>query len=285
LSVCGAALLVLFVIAAGWEGVDGPTIPSGDVALVENPQGGVAEVSEAELEHAFVLAAAQARERLPKPDEPRYEELRAVATESLLESIWLEGWASERGIHVSDAEVADKLKFVREMSFSSEADFRAFRAELHLSLADVRDELRQEILREKVQRRLGSEAPNPSKGEVESATPESERGLKSVEAQIRSKLARQIDQEAVDDFTTTLAREWTPRTFCADGYRASGCSSFVESAPGSSAAEACYEADPIGGLPEACPASVVQSIPALPGSVTPLEPKGEPLAQRPRPAE
>jgi hypothetical protein len=62
------------------------------------------------------------------------------------------------------------------------------------------------------------------------------------------------------------------------------CADYKGSGHPSTAPATCYEAHPKGGLPEACPAPVFQLIPALPGSVTPLEPKGKPLAQRPHPA-
>ena len=47
---------------------------------------------------------------------------------------------------------------------------------------------------------------------------------------------------------------------------------------------ACYEANPKGGLPEACPAPVLALSPALPGTVTLLTPQGTRLPQRPVPA-
>ena len=61
------------------------------------------------------------------------------------------------------------------------------------------------------------------------------------------------------------------------------CANFKGAGHPATAPEGCYEANPKGVAPEACPAPVFQAIPALPGTVTPLEPKGKPLAQRPRP--
>ncbi len=62
------------------------------------------------------------------------------------------------------------------------------------------------------------------------------------------------------------------------------CANYKSNGRSKTAPEGCYEANP-KAPPEACPAPVFQLVPALPGSVTPLEPKGKPLAQRPRPAE
>jgi len=120
--------------------------------------------------------------------------------------------------------------------------------------------------------------------EVVSSTPESVQELKAVESQIEATLAQQLEQEYFTSFVSQFSTEWTQRTFCADGYVIDRCANFEGTGHPSSAPEACYEADPKGGRPEACPAPVFQAVPALPGSITPLEPNGKPLPQRPRPA-
>jgi parvulin-like peptidyl-prolyl isomerase len=119
--------------------------------------------------------------------------------------------------------------------------------------------------------------------EVEKSTPESVQELKAVEAQIQSTLAQQAEQEYFTAVVADFNEKWTARTFCAAGYATERCANFKTTGHPSTAPEACYEANPKGGLPEACPAPVSQLIPALPGTVTPLEPTGKPLAQRPHP--
>jgi foldase protein PrsA len=120
--------------------------------------------------------------------------------------------------------------------------------------------------------------------EVENSTPEEVQELKAVEAQVKSTLEQRAEQEYFTAFVSDFNTKWKARTFCASGYESESCSNFKGSGHPSAAPEGCYEANPKGGLPEACPAPVFQLIPALPGTVTPLEPTGKPLAQRPRPA-
>jgi parvulin-like peptidyl-prolyl isomerase len=120
--------------------------------------------------------------------------------------------------------------------------------------------------------------------EVENSTPESVQELKTVESQIQSTLGQRAEQEYFESFVSDFNLKWKDRTFCASGYTSESCANFKPSGHPSTAPAGCYEANPKGGLPEACPAPVFQLIPALPGSVTPLEPTGKPLAQRPRPA-
>jgi parvulin-like peptidyl-prolyl isomerase len=119
--------------------------------------------------------------------------------------------------------------------------------------------------------------------EVVNSTPESVQELKTVESQIEATLAQQLEQEYFTNYLGQFAIVWTARTFCASGYVMERCANFESSGHPTTAPEACYEADPKGGLPEACPAPVSQLVPALPGTISPLEPKGKPLAQRPHP--
>lgn len=120
--------------------------------------------------------------------------------------------------------------------------------------------------------------------EVLTSTPESVQELKAVESQIESTLAQRLEQEYFTGFVASFNAEWSERTFCnPDFLLTERCNNFEASGHPATAPAGCYEADPKGGVPEACPAPVAQLIPALPGTVTPLEPKGKPLAQRPRP--
>jgi parvulin-like peptidyl-prolyl isomerase len=120
--------------------------------------------------------------------------------------------------------------------------------------------------------------------EVENSTPESVQVLKTVEPQVKSTLTQRLQQEFFSSYVSNFNVTWRGRTFCAAGYETERCANFKSSGHPSTAPEGCYEDDPKGGLPEACPAPVFQLIPALPGTVTPLEPTGKPLAQRPHPA-
>lgn len=120
--------------------------------------------------------------------------------------------------------------------------------------------------------------------EVVNSTPESTQELKAVEAQIQATLTQRLEQEYFTAFVGTFNNEWTSRTFCADGYVIERCANYKGSGHPSTAPATCYEADPKGDAPEACPAPVFQLVPALPGTVSPLEPQGRLLAQRSVPA-
>lgn len=392
LLIFGVTFVVLFAIVAIAEGLGDPSVPSGDVALVEDVPGDIGAVTEAEFEHALELASKQGGEKkAPKPGDPKYDELKETALNSLFESIWLQGVADEWGIEVTDAEVAKELKKVKKESFKSEAEFQKFLKESGYTPADINERVKLQVLSTQLQEELKEKAPTPSQSEIEAyyeaakstqftqkpsrdirlivnkdrkkaeealaavskdnsagnwgkvakkysedpttkgsggeqkgvqegvleeplnaavfkategavegpvkaqrgytvfevltSTPESVQELKAVESQIESALAQRLEQEYFTGFVAAFNAEWTQRTFCASGYVTERCSNYEDSGHSAAAPEGCYEADPKGGRPEACPAPVYQLVPAMPGTVTPLEPKGEPLPQRPRPLD
>jgi len=391
LLVFGAAFVVLFAIAAIAEGIGDPSIPSGDVALVEDAPGDVGEVTQAEFDHALELSVKQAGEKkAPKPGTPKYDELKETALNAIFEGIWLQGLAAEEGVEVSDEELAKERRKVEKESFSSKKEFKEFLKESGFTSADVDERVKLQVLSERLQKQLQAEVPSPSKGEiedyyeaakdtqfkqpasrdvrliqnkdkkkvnaakdilkednsaaswkkvakkfsteslskdnggertavtegtleepvdaavfaakqdklegplkaeggyylfeVESSTPESTQELKTVESQIESTLAQRLEQEYFSAFVSDFSSKWMQRTFCADGYQIDRCANATADAHPATAPETCYEANPKGGLPDACPAPVFQLVPAVPGSITPLEPRGKPLPQRPRPA-
>jgi parvulin-like peptidyl-prolyl isomerase len=392
LLVFGVAFVVLFAIVAITEGVGDPSVPSGDIALVQGAPADVGEISQEQFEHSLELAAIQGGEKkAPEPGDPKYEELKESTLNAIFEAVWLQGEAAESGIEVSNEEVTKKLKELKKEAFKTEAEFQKFLKESGFTFGDVIERVKLQILSEALQEQLKEKAPTPSQGEVEdyyeaakdsqfttkptrdvrvvtnksrkeveeafaalskdnsaknwekvakkystdpntnqkgglqeglpegaieeplnaaifaapegriegpvpnkfgytifeveNTTPESVQALAAVEKQIESTLTKELEQEYIASFSAGFAAEWTQRTFCASEYLTERCANYESSGHPSTAPEGCYEAEPKGARPEACPAPVAQATPALPGSITPLEPKGKPLAQRPRPME
>jgi parvulin-like peptidyl-prolyl isomerase len=119
--------------------------------------------------------------------------------------------------------------------------------------------------------------------EVEKLNPEKVKTLDEVKSEVSTQLAQQKQQALLGEFIAGYEAKWTSRTICASGFRElKQCSNFEGTGHPASAPPACYEADPKTPATE-CPAPVEQIKPALPGTVTILEPQGKQLVQRPRP--
>jgi len=119
--------------------------------------------------------------------------------------------------------------------------------------------------------------------EVMKITPEKTQSLDEAKSQISAQLAEQAKQQTFAAFVRGYGTTWKSRTFCASGYTIERCANFKGNGRPPEANEACFEANPKTPA-EACPAPIPQVKPAQPGSVTPLTPEGQKLAQRPRPA-
>jgi parvulin-like peptidyl-prolyl isomerase len=119
--------------------------------------------------------------------------------------------------------------------------------------------------------------------EVQKLNPAKVKTLAEVSAEIKSQLTQQVAQAVFSEFVAEYQSKWTSRTFCASGFEIERCSNYKSDGHPAGAPAGCYEADPKGGIPKACPAPVAQAAPALPGSTTLLKPEGERLPQRPRP--
>lgn len=120
--------------------------------------------------------------------------------------------------------------------------------------------------------------------EVMKTTLEKVQSLEEAKSQISTQLAEQAKQKEFARFISSYGSRWKSRTFCATDFTIERCANYESSGRPAEANPACYEADPKGGPPEACPAPVSQVKPAQPGTVNPLTPEGQKLAQRPRPS-
>lgn len=120
--------------------------------------------------------------------------------------------------------------------------------------------------------------------EVMKITPEKVQSLEEAKSQIGTQLSEQLQQQTFARFVRNYGSTWKSRTFCADDFRTiERCANFKGDGRPAEANPACFEADPKAPA-EACPAPVAQVKPAQPGTVSVLNPEGQKLAQRPRPA-
>jgi foldase protein PrsA len=169
LLIFGAIFLVLFVAIAIAEGLGDPSIPSDDIAVVEEAPGDSGKISKEVFDHTLqVLLASEGQKKPPKPGSAKYEEAKEAALTTLLESAWLQGQAEEMGIEVSDREVAKKLKQIKDENFPTEAEFQKFIKESGFTEADIDERVKLELLSEEIQKELQEEPPAPSSREIES---------------------------------------------------------------------------------------------------------------------
>lgn len=164
----GALFILLFVIFAIAQGIGNPSVPSGDVAVIEEAPDGLSPVTEAKFHRALIQTAAQEQLKpVPKPGDKKYDELKEKALGEVLDSIWIQGQAAEMGISISKKEIADELAKLKKQAFKTEQQYKEFLKEAHFTIADVNERVTIQVLSSKIQEQITEEAPQPSKSEIQ----------------------------------------------------------------------------------------------------------------------
>jgi len=162
----GALLLVLFLGFAIAQGLGHPSVPDGDVAVVEDVPDDIGTVTEAELSHAIAQTAAAGQiTPVPKPGDEKYEELRDKALSGIFDAIWLRGEAEEMGFEATPKEIAEERKKIKGQ-FKTEKQFEEFLAKAKYTRADVKDRLELQILATEVQESITGDTAAPTKSEI-----------------------------------------------------------------------------------------------------------------------
>lgn len=163
-----ALLILLFVGFAIAQGIGDPSVPSGDVAIVEDAPEGTGTISEEQLKHAIVIAAAAGSVKpVPKPGSKKYEELREAALGEILDTIWIQGLGEEMGISVTPKEIEEELRKLKKQAFKTEKQYEEFLKESHYTLEDVDERVKIQIFNTKIQEQLKEETSVPSSREIE----------------------------------------------------------------------------------------------------------------------
>jgi foldase protein PrsA len=167
LLVSGVLFVALFAAFAVAQGIGTPTVPAGDVALVENVPGEAGHVSEARFHEALVRSAAQGGEKtIPKPGEEHYEELKETALQGLIDAAWIQGEAAEMGIATNAVQLAAEFKAIKAQNFKTAAEYKQFLKASHYTKADIDEKVKLQLLSTKVQEAATNAVRAPSSTQV-----------------------------------------------------------------------------------------------------------------------
>jgi foldase protein PrsA len=159
------AILAVFVVgavvvAAASAGLGPPDVPSGDIAVVEDAPNG--DITQDEFDLTLEQTAKrQGLPKVPATDDPQYTTLRDSAISDLLLSRWISGEAEERGLSVSDTEVADQLAQIKKQQFGGEKQFQKFLESQGFSQQDAIDRVRLQLLSDQIQKEVLPDTSTP----------------------------------------------------------------------------------------------------------------------------
>ena len=207
----GAILIGLFAGFAFAQGIGEPSVPSGDVAMVEGVPDEIANVSEADFKRALLQQAAQGGlKKAPSPGEKKYEELKEAALSELLDTIWLQGQAEELGIAVTPKQIDTELEQIKEQNFKTDAEYEKFLKTSRFTEEDVLERVQLQLLSEQIQEQMTNQAPPATSEEIETFY-ETERDTQFTEPESRE--ARVIvnkDEAKIEDAKAQLEEDNSP---------------------------------------------------------------------------
>jgi foldase protein PrsA len=167
LVVFAAVFVALFVGFAIAQGIGQPSVPSGDVAIVQHVPDDVGTISEAEFKRGMLQQAAQAKlPKLPKPTEKKYEELKTATLGELLDKIWIQGEAEELGLSATPKQIDTELAQIKKTNFKTKAAYEEFLKTSRFTEQDVLDRVELQVLSNEIQEMITKGAPVPSSSEI-----------------------------------------------------------------------------------------------------------------------
>ncbi len=207
----GAVFVLLFVGIAIAEGLGSPSVPSGDVAKVQDVPDELATVSKEEFDHVMAQQVAGAKlKKPPAPGSKKYEEMKKKALEELLDQIWISGEAEELGVKVTNKQVEEELAQIKKQSFPSPSAYQKFLKESKFTEEDVNDRVELQVLITAIKEQVSSEAPTPSSSEVKSYY-ETEKAKQFTEKESRDvRIIVNEDKAKVDAAKKALEKDHSP---------------------------------------------------------------------------
>ena len=170
-AILAVALVATLVIVGISSGLGHPSVPEGDVAIVDGVEGGT--VTEEQVQTALKQAAVQAGlKEAPPADDPQYQQFLDQAMQSRLFVIWVRAEAADRGITVDDETIAAKIKEIKETQFASPEQFDKYVKETGLSPEEIDAQVESDLLQEELAKEVvpaNADPANPTYSQEELA--------------------------------------------------------------------------------------------------------------------
>jgi foldase protein PrsA len=165
-AILAVFLVAFFVAVAVTQGIGNPSVPSGDVALVQDAPDG--HITTADFQTTLKRTAlGQGISKIPSPSDPQYATLRDTALADLLTSRWVLGEAQDRGITVSDTEINQQLDQYKKKA-GGEKGFQQLLKQSGFTLPQARQRVEVILLSNVIQKQvLGTSPPTVPDSQVQ----------------------------------------------------------------------------------------------------------------------
>jgi hypothetical protein len=164
----GAALVLTVVITAAAIGVGHPSVPSDDVAVIDDADINVpglvndGHISKTNFNRFLLQTAKQSgSQSVPQPSDPQYQQVKDQAMQTALQIAWIVGEGNRQDINLTDTEIQQSYQQIRSQ-FKTQAEYEKARDQAGLTEQDVQERARLQLLQNKIQDNIQSGAGSVS---------------------------------------------------------------------------------------------------------------------------
>jgi hypothetical protein len=169
----GAVLVLMVVIVAAAVGLGHPSVPSDDVAVVDDSSidvPGLAQdghISKTNFTRFILQTAKQSgQQTVPSPSSPQYKQLKDQAMQTALQIAWIVGEGHRLGITFTDTEVQQSLQQIKSQ-FKTQAEYVKARDQAGLTDADVHERAVLQLIQNKIQDKISNSAGDVSTSDAQ----------------------------------------------------------------------------------------------------------------------
>jgi parvulin-like peptidyl-prolyl isomerase len=164
----GGLLVLLFIGFAVTQGIGSPSVPSDQVAVVEDVPDDLGDITKEDFDRAFERQVSEAKlKKDPEPGSDKYEEIKTGVMGELIDRAWIVGEAEELDISVTDKQVEEELATIKKQEFPAPGAYEKFLEQSKYTQEDIDELVELRLLTTQIQEAVTGEAPQPSDAEIE----------------------------------------------------------------------------------------------------------------------
>jgi parvulin-like peptidyl-prolyl isomerase len=172
--ILGAALVLTVVIVGIAVGVGHPSVPSDDVAVIDDDSINVpglvvdGKITKSGFDRLLnQTALQQGLDGPPQPSDPQYKAVKDQALGTALDAAWIEGEAARRGVSVTDTQVQQQFQATKDQNFKTEEEYQKFLQTSGLSQEEVDQRVRLQLISKEIEDKLTNSVSDPSDDEAQ----------------------------------------------------------------------------------------------------------------------
>ncbi len=165
--ILGAALIIVLAAFAISGDLGEPSIPDGDVAVVQDAPDG--NITMDQYQTGLEQAAFNLNLKQPPPEsDPQFAQVKQSALSNLIQTRWVEGEAQERGITITDRDIDQSLDQIIQQQLGGKKGYQKFIKTSPFDADAVREVARLSVLSQRIQAEaLPKNPPSVSDSEVQ----------------------------------------------------------------------------------------------------------------------